>query len=96
MPTRSEVLGNGAIRGEEALRMPGGLKPLHPPLPLTGGLVRILGAVVEVAVLAMCHPREDLPRRGAITVQLVRNGGRQRTVENPSRSPRPLGKPGRA
>ncbi len=57
MPTRAEVLGNRTIRGEEALRMPGGLKPLHPPLPLTGGLVRIFCAVVEIAVLAMFHPR---------------------------------------
>jgi hypothetical protein len=56
MPTRSKVLGNRTIHGEEALRLAGGLESLHPPLPLTGGLVRILCAVVEIAVMAMFHP----------------------------------------
>ena len=44
-------------RGEEALRMPGGFKPLHPSLPLACRLVGILRAVVEIAVLAMFHTR---------------------------------------
>jgi hypothetical protein len=40
---------------------------------LPGGLVGILAAVVEIAVLAVLHTRQDLPLRGAITFQLVRN-----------------------
>jgi hypothetical protein len=39
MPARSKVLGNGSIRGEEALCMARRFKPLHPPLPLAGRLV---------------------------------------------------------
>jgi hypothetical protein len=40
MSSWPEVLGNGAIRGEEALRMPGGFKPMHPSLPLAEELLR--------------------------------------------------------
>lgn len=47
MTTWSEVLGNRPIRGEEALRVPDGLEPLHPSLPLAGGLMGVLRAVVE-------------------------------------------------
>jgi hypothetical protein len=54
MPSRSEVLGYRTIGGEEALRVPR-VKPLHASLSLTGGLVRVLRAVVEIAVLAMFH-----------------------------------------
>jgi hypothetical protein len=52
---RSEVLGDETIWGEETLGVPWGFKPLHPPLPLAGGLMGILRAVVEVAVLAVLH-----------------------------------------
>jgi len=73
MPAWSKVLGNGTIRGEKALRMPSGLEPLHAPLALAGRLVRILRAVVEIAVLAVLYTWQDLPLRCAITFQLVRN-----------------------
>jgi hypothetical protein len=69
--SRAEVLGNGTIGGEEALGMPRGFEALHPPLPLTGGLVRILGAVIQIAVLAMFYPRQNLPLRGTIALQLI-------------------------
>ena len=68
MPARSEVLSNWPIRGEEALHVPGGLEPLHASLPLTCGLMRVLGAIIEVAVLAVLHPREDLPLRSPVAV----------------------------
>jgi hypothetical protein len=55
---RSKVLGDGTIRGEEALGLSGGLKPLHPPLPLARGLMRILGTVVQIAMLPMFHTRD--------------------------------------
>ncbi len=54
-------MGDRPIRGEEALGMPGGFKPLHAPLALAGGLVGILRAVVEVAVLAVLDARQHLP-----------------------------------
>ena len=67
------MLRNRAIRREEALRVSCGFKPLHAPLALAGGLVGMLRTVVEVAVLAMCHPRQDLPLRGTVAFQLVRD-----------------------
>ncbi len=71
MPTRSKVLGNGTIRGEETLRVPGGLKPLHAPLALAGRLMGILRTVIEITVLAMFHPREDFPLRRPVAFELV-------------------------
>jgi hypothetical protein len=50
---RAEVLGNKPIGGEKALRMPWRLESPHAPLALAGGLVGILGAIVEIAVLPM-------------------------------------------
>jgi hypothetical protein len=47
------------------------LKPLHAPLPLAGRLMGVFDAVVEVAVLAMFHPRQELALRGAIAVEFV-------------------------
>jgi hypothetical protein len=55
MPARSEVLPDGTRGREEALGVAGGLKPLHAPLALTRGLMRILCTVVEISVLAMFH-----------------------------------------
>jgi hypothetical protein len=57
MAPRSEVLGNRPIGGEKPLGVPGGLEPLHPPLPLAGGLVGILYPVIERAVLAVLYTR---------------------------------------
>jgi hypothetical protein len=71
MPTWSEVLGNRPIRGEEALRVPGGLEPLHPPLPLAGGLMGVLCAVVEIPVLTVLHPRQNLPLGRAIAFEFI-------------------------
>ena len=51
MPAWSKVLGDRPIRGEKPLGMPWGFEPLHPPLPLAGGLVRVLRAVVEALEL---------------------------------------------
>jgi hypothetical protein len=48
MPAGTEMVGDGAIGGEEPLGVPGRLKPLQAPFPLTGGLMRILGAVIEL------------------------------------------------
>jgi hypothetical protein len=69
--SQAEVLRDGTIGGEEALGMPGGLEPLHAPLPLAGGLVAVFGAIVEIAMLAMFHPRQEFPLGGLVTVQFV-------------------------
>ena len=60
MPARAEVLRDGTIGREEALGLAGGLEPLHAPLPLAGGLVRVLGAIIEITMLPMFHPWEEL------------------------------------
>ena len=66
MSTRSKVLGNGTIRGEEALRVPGGLEPLHAPLPLARRLMGVFRAVIQIPVLAVLHPRQQfLPKPGS-------------------------------
>jgi hypothetical protein len=57
MATRSKVVGAWSIRGEEAWCVPQGLKPLHAPLPLAGGLVGILQTILEIPVLAMFYIR---------------------------------------
>jgi hypothetical protein len=73
MPARSKVLGDRTIGGEEPLGVPWGLKPLHASLPLACRLVGIFRAVVQIAVLAMFHPRQDLALRGGIALQRIRD-----------------------
>jgi hypothetical protein len=68
MPTRTEMLGDGTTGGEEPLGVPKGLEPLHMPLPLAGGLVRVLRPVIEIAVLASSVAQaslQSLPTPGA-------------------------------
>jgi hypothetical protein len=73
MPAWSKVLGDRPIRGDKPLGMPWGFEPLHPPLPLAGGLVRVLGTVVEVPMLAVLHSRQDLSLCSPIALQFIRN-----------------------
>jgi hypothetical protein len=68
---RSEVLGDRPIGGEEPLRVSWRLEALHAPLPLAGRLVGVFRAVIQIPVLAMLHPRQQLLLRGAIAFQLV-------------------------
>ena len=60
MPTRVEVLGDRAIGREKALRMARGFEPLPAPLPLSGGLMGVLRALIQRPMLPMCHTREEL------------------------------------
>ena len=60
MPARTEVLCDRAIGREKPLSVAGGLKPLHTALTLSGGLVRVLCAIIEIPMLAMFHSREEL------------------------------------
>jgi hypothetical protein len=71
MSTWAKVLGNGTIRGQEALGVSWRFEPLHAALPLAGWLMGILGAIVEIAVLPMFHPRENLPLRRPVALQLI-------------------------
>src|SRR5919202_5006677 len=59
MPAWSEMLGDRPIRGEKPLCLAWGLEPLHAPFPLPRRLVRVLSAVIEIAVLAVLHTRKD-------------------------------------
>ena len=71
MPPRTEVLGDGTIGGKEPLGLTRRLKALHAPLALTGGLVGVLGTVIEIPVLAMFHPWKDLALGRSIALQIV-------------------------
>jgi hypothetical protein len=71
MTTQAEVLRDGTIGRQEALRVAGRFEPLHPLLSLPSGLVRVLGAIVEIPMLAMFHSRENLSLSGSVAFQLV-------------------------
>jgi hypothetical protein len=60
MPPQTEMLGDRAIGREKALSVAGGLEPLPPALPLPGWLVGVLRTIIQIAMLAMFHPGEDL------------------------------------
>ena len=71
MPARAEVLRDRTIGCEETLSVAGGLKPLHMPLPLACGLVRVLRAIIQVAMLPMFHAREEFSLGGAVALEFV-------------------------
>jgi hypothetical protein len=73
VPSRVEVLGDGPVGGEEALRVSRRLEALQAPLPLAGRLVGVFGAIVQVPVLAMFHTREALSLRRLVAFELVRD-----------------------
>ena len=70
MPSWSEVLGNGAVGREEALRMPRGFEPLHVILALTRWPMGVL-TVVAITALAMFLTRAEYPLRGPIALQFI-------------------------
>ena len=71
MTTWAEVLQDGTIGGKESLGRTRGLKARHAPLPLPSRLVRILGAIIEIPMLAMLYPWEDLALSGTVALQLI-------------------------
>src|SRR5215471_15633675 len=73
MPARAEVLRNRTIGCEETLSVAGGLKPLHMPLPLTCGLVRVLRAIIQIPMLPVFHTREEISLGGAIALEFIGN-----------------------
>jgi hypothetical protein len=62
-------LGDGTIGREELLGVSRRLEPLHAPLPLEGGLMRVLRAIIEIPSLAMLHPRQNLLLRRTIAFE---------------------------
>ncbi len=73
MPARTEVRGDRAVGGEEALRVPWTLEAPHPALPLACRLVGILRAVVPPFVLPVLDARQDLPLGCPIAGELIRD-----------------------
>jgi hypothetical protein len=69
MPSRTEVLGTGAIRRQKSLGMTGGFESLHTILALARGAMRVFAPVIEVATLAMLHPGQELPLRRAVAFE---------------------------
>jgi hypothetical protein len=67
----SEVLCDGAISREEALGLAWQFEPLHAPLALTGGLVRILRAVIQVPVLAVFHAGQELAPGRLVALEFI-------------------------
>ena len=65
--TELEEVVDLAVAGKEPLDVPPRLKSLHPPFSSSRRLVRDLGAVVEVAALAVLDPRQVLPLGRALT-----------------------------
>jgi hypothetical protein len=53
--SRSEVLDKRSIRGEQPLCMARRFEPLHASVTLASRLMRVLGAGVQRAMLAMFH-----------------------------------------
>jgi hypothetical protein len=53
--------------------MPWGLESLPPSCPLAGRLMCVLGAIIEVPVLAVLDSRQSRPLGDAIAFQLVRH-----------------------
>jgi hypothetical protein len=70
MPARAEVLGDGIIGREEPLGLSWRLEPLHPPLPLTGGLMRVFRTVVQIAVLPMFGAWETPPLGNGLALRV--------------------------
>src|SRR5262245_2107668 len=67
------MLGNGAIRRQKPLGMPGRFEALHAIFALPCGPMGVLTPVIEVATLAMLHPGQDLALRRAVALELIGN-----------------------
>src|SRR5271163_3404685 len=60
MPSRPKVCGDAAEGGQESLRMPQRFEAFHRPFALPGGLMRVLGAVVQIPRPPVLHRRHEL------------------------------------
>jgi hypothetical protein len=59
------------VRGTEPLSLPWRLDTSHPPFRLPHRLLGVSCTVIEMAVLAVFHPRENVPFGGAIALQFI-------------------------
>src|SRR5882762_5489633 len=71
MPSRPEVCGDAAEGGQEPLRMPRRFEAFHRPFALPGGLMRVLGAVVQIPRPPVLHRRHELAVGDLVAAQLV-------------------------
>jgi hypothetical protein len=71
MPAWTEVLDDGTVGGKKTLGLSWRFEALHAPLPLARGLVGVLRPVVQIPVLTMLHPGQDLPLGGTIARQFI-------------------------
>jgi hypothetical protein len=53
MPVRTEMLGDGTVSREKTLSVARRFEPLHASLPLACRLMRVLGAIIEIPMLAV-------------------------------------------
>src|SRR5271157_2038978 len=81
MTSRTKVAVDEGVSGQEALRLPWRLEPLHLPFSAPGRPMGILSAIVQVAALTVLDIRQELALRHAVAFQLVR-------VEEALRRPR--------
>ena len=73
MPTRTEVLCDWTIGGENALSVARRFEPLHLPLSLAGGLVGVLRTIIQIPMLLMFHFQKDFALGGTISLQFIGN-----------------------
>ena len=71
MPMRADVLRDRTIGRKKTLRLTRGFEPLHPPLPLPCGLVRVLCTIIEIPMLAMFDSRQNLSLSRSVALQFV-------------------------
>src|SRR5215510_7197232 len=71
MPARAEVLRDGTIGSKKTLGLARAFEPLHALLSLACRLVRVLGTIVEIPILAMFHPWQDLALGGSVALELI-------------------------
>src|SRR5262245_29075187 len=71
MPSWSKVRGDAAKRRQEPLGMPHRFKAFHRPFALSGGLMRVLGAIVQILRPAMLHRRHELAVSHPVAGQFV-------------------------
>ena len=71
MPSRPEVCGDAAEGRQEPLRMPRRFEAFHRPFALSGGLMRVLGAVVQIPRPPVLHRRHERAVGDLVAAQLV-------------------------
>src|SRR5262245_30321484 len=73
MPAGTDVWGHGARGRQAALGRPRGFAPLHALCALAWGALGGLTPLVEVTPLPVCRPREEVARRRAVALPLLRH-----------------------